>query len=103
MFTKFNQVGDEKLNEKSEDINQTKEQKMNNQISKGKWKEFKGKIREQWGDLSDDELEKTKGNMDQIAGKVQQKYVEVHLDEPSLVISIIYEVAEQLTNNVRIK
>ena len=37
---------------------------------------FKGKIREQWGDLSDDELEKTKGNMDQIAGKVQQKYGE---------------------------
>ena len=49
---------------------------MNNQISKGKWKEIKGKIREQWGDLSDDELERTKGNMDQIAGKIQQKYGE---------------------------
>ncbi len=47
---------------------------MNSQIAEGKWKVLKGKIQEQWGDLTDDELEKTKGNLDQIAGKIQTKY-----------------------------
>lgn len=49
---------------------------MNKQTSKGKWRELKGKIREQWGNISDDELEKTQGNIDQIAGKIQTKYGE---------------------------
>lgn len=53
---------------------------MENQIRKGKWREFKGQIREEWGRISDDELEKTKGNMDQIAGKIQQKYGETLKD-----------------------
>lgn len=47
---------------------------MNNQISEGKWKVLRGKIQEQWGDLTDNELEKTKGNIDQIAGQIQAKY-----------------------------
>lgn len=49
---------------------------MSEQISRGRWRELKGKIREQWGDISEDELEKTKGNIDQIAGKIQKKYGE---------------------------
>jgi len=49
---------------------------MNEQIYEGNWKELKGKIKEQWGKLTDDELEKTKGNFDQIYGKIQSKYGE---------------------------
>jgi uncharacterized protein YjbJ (UPF0337 family) len=29
---------------------------------KGKWKQLKGKAREQWGDLTDDDLDKVEGN-----------------------------------------
>ena len=47
---------------------------MNNQVAEGKWKVLKGKIRAEWGDLTEDELDKTKGNLDQIAGKIQTKY-----------------------------
>lgn len=53
---------------------------MNRQISDGQWRELKGKIKERWGNIAEDELEKTKGNIDQIAGKVQQQYGE-SLDE----------------------
>lgn len=49
---------------------------MNNQISEGKWKEIKGEIRKNWGEISLDELEKTRGNLDKIAGKIQKKYGE---------------------------
>lgn len=49
---------------------------MNNSISEGNWKEFKGKVRQNWGKVTDDELEQTKGNVDEIVGKIQAKYGE---------------------------
>jgi uncharacterized protein YjbJ (UPF0337 family) len=39
----------------------------------GKWKELKGQIREQWGELSDDELQRAKGDAEQLIGVIQQK------------------------------
>ena len=41
---------------------------------KGKWTQFKGKAREQWGDLTDDDLKKAKGNREQLAGLIQERY-----------------------------
>ncbi len=43
-------------------------------IMQGKWKEFTGKVKQQWGELTDDEVAQTQGNMDQLAGKIQQRY-----------------------------
>ncbi|MCB1310741.1 MAG: CsbD family protein [Sedimentitalea sp.] len=40
----------------------------------GKWKEFKGKVQERWGELTDDELDQAKGNREQVEGLIQQKY-----------------------------
>ena len=40
----------------------------------GKWKQFKGKAREQWGELTDKDVEEAKGNRDQLSGKVQERY-----------------------------
>ncbi|MFZ2170015.1 MAG: CsbD family protein [Methylococcaceae bacterium] len=40
----------------------------------GNWKQFKGKIKETWGDLTDDELEEIAGKRDVLLGKIQEKY-----------------------------
>lgn len=40
----------------------------------GKWTELKGKARENWGELTDDELDQAKGNREQMVGLIQQKY-----------------------------
>ncbi len=40
----------------------------------GKWKQFKGQFREQWGKLTDDDLEKIAGRRDRLAGLLQQRY-----------------------------
>ncbi len=40
---------------------------------KGTWKQFKGKIREKWGDVTDDELDRVQGRREQLAGYLQKK------------------------------
>jgi uncharacterized protein YjbJ (UPF0337 family) len=40
----------------------------------GNWKQFKGKAREQWGDLTDDDLDVVEGKRQQLSGKLQERY-----------------------------
>ncbi len=47
---------------------------MNTDIIKGKWKQLNGKIKAQWGDLTDDDLTIAEGNSEYLAGKVQERY-----------------------------
>lgn len=47
---------------------------MNENIAKGNWKQFKGKVKEQWGKLTDDDLDVIDGKRDQLVGKVQERF-----------------------------
>jgi uncharacterized protein YjbJ (UPF0337 family) len=47
---------------------------MNKDILEGKWKQLKGKIKEQWGDLTDDEIDKLEGRKDRLVGALQERY-----------------------------
>jgi len=40
----------------------------------GKWTEYKGKARQAWGDLTDDDLAEINGNREELAGKIQHRY-----------------------------
>lgn len=40
----------------------------------GNWKQFSGKVKEQWGHLTDDELAKINGQRDQLEGRIQERY-----------------------------
>jgi len=40
----------------------------------GNWKQFKGKVKEEWGRLTDDALDVIAGKREQLAGKVQEAY-----------------------------
>ncbi|MBI1868416.1 MAG: CsbD family protein [Methylocystis sp.] len=40
----------------------------------GNWKQFKGKIKEKWSNLTDDEIEKIEGKREQLEGKIQERY-----------------------------
>jgi uncharacterized protein YjbJ (UPF0337 family) len=50
------------------------EQHMNSDILKGKWKQFKGEIKENWGKLTDDDLDRIEGEYDQLVGRIQERY-----------------------------
>ena len=41
---------------------------------KGAWKELRGHVREQWGELTDDDIDVVAGQRDQLVGRVQQRY-----------------------------
>lgn len=41
---------------------------------KGEWNLIKGKIKEKWGKLTDDDLTEISGKRDQLLGKIQKKY-----------------------------
>ncbi len=41
---------------------------------RGKWKQSKGKVREKWGNLTDDDLEIIAGQREQFIGRVQERY-----------------------------
>jgi uncharacterized protein YjbJ (UPF0337 family) len=43
---------------------------------KGNWKQLKGRVREKWGLLTDDDLEQIAGQKDRLFGKIQEKYGE---------------------------
>ena len=47
---------------------------MNTDILMGKWKQLRGKAKEQWGKLTDDELDKAEGRFDRLSGLLQERY-----------------------------
>jgi uncharacterized protein YjbJ (UPF0337 family) len=47
---------------------------MNRDILKGQWKQLKGEVRRQWGQLTDDEIDRVEGNAEKLAGVLQERY-----------------------------
>jgi uncharacterized protein YjbJ (UPF0337 family) len=47
---------------------------MNKDITAGNFKQLKGKIKQQWGKLTDDEIDQMEGNAEILAGKLQERY-----------------------------
>lgn len=47
---------------------------MNWDIVQGNWKQFKGKVKAQWGNLSDDQIDVIAGKRIELAGRIQESY-----------------------------
>jgi uncharacterized protein YjbJ (UPF0337 family) len=46
----------------------------NRNVLQGKWKQIRGKVREQWAQIADHDLDKIMGKREQLVGLVQEKY-----------------------------
>ena len=46
---------------------------MNKDQVEGAWRQLKGKVKEKWGQLTDDELDEYEGKTEQLAGLIQQR------------------------------
>jgi uncharacterized protein YjbJ (UPF0337 family) len=40
----------------------------------GDWKQIKGKVQQQWGKLTDDDLDVIEGKRTELAGRIQERY-----------------------------
>ena len=47
---------------------------MDANILKGKWLQLKGSIREKWGQLTDDDVDKVGGSVERLVGTIQERY-----------------------------
>lgn len=46
---------------------------INKNTIEGNWKQLKGKVKEQWGKLTDDDLDVIAGKRDQLVGRLQER------------------------------
>ena len=47
---------------------------MNKDTFKGEWKQLKGNIKQQWAELTDDDLTHAEGSFDKLVGRIQECY-----------------------------
>jgi uncharacterized protein YjbJ (UPF0337 family) len=47
---------------------------MNRDILEGKWKQVRGQMKQWWGQLTDDDLDRVDGKRDKLVGLLQEKY-----------------------------
>ena len=47
---------------------------MNWDQMKGNWRVYKGRVKEKWGELTDDDLDRIDGKRDQLLGTLQNRY-----------------------------
>lgn len=47
---------------------------MNSDVIKGKWKQLSGRLKERWGNLTDDDLDVVEGHSEYLQGKLQERY-----------------------------
>ena len=47
---------------------------MNQDRIQGRWKQLKGKVKEQWGKLTEDDLDVIAGRRDQLLGRIQRRH-----------------------------
>jgi uncharacterized protein YjbJ (UPF0337 family) len=55
-------------------ISRPEEGDMNADQFKGKWIQFKGEVKKQWGEFTDDDLKQAEGDYDKFMGRVQERY-----------------------------
>jgi uncharacterized protein YjbJ (UPF0337 family) len=47
---------------------------MDANILKGKWMQIKGSVREKWGQLTDDDVDRVSGSAERLVGVIQERY-----------------------------
>ena len=47
---------------------------MNSDWMEGNWNVLKGKVKEKWGKLTDDDIDVIRGKRDQLIGAIQKRY-----------------------------
>jgi len=69
---------------------------VNQQTLEGNWNEIKGKLRQKWGQLTEDDLPQTQGQIDELIGTIQRKTGEGR----EAIENYLREVSEGMSSNL---
>ena len=47
---------------------------MSQDVFKGQWKQLSGRLKEWWGDLTDDDVKRIDGSQERLIGTLQERY-----------------------------
>ena len=47
---------------------------MNKDQTQGRWDRFTARVKQEWGELTDDEVKKAEGNKDELIARIREKY-----------------------------
>jgi uncharacterized protein YjbJ (UPF0337 family) len=51
---------------------------LNKDIMVGKWEQIKSRVKQRWGRINDDQLDRISGNYDELAGLIRERYGYTH-------------------------
>ena len=51
---------------------------LNKDIMVGKWEQIKSRVKQRWGRINDDQLNRISGNYDELAGLIRERYGYTH-------------------------
>jgi uncharacterized protein YjbJ (UPF0337 family) len=69
-------------------------------VLKGQWNQLKGRIRQQWGRLTDDDVAQIKGERDVLIGKIQEYYGRTRIEAESELAGWLSGQRDQSTTNL---
>jgi uncharacterized protein YjbJ (UPF0337 family) len=74
---------------------------MNFEQLEGKWKQYKGQVRENWAHLTDDDLQVIGGKRDKLIGRIQERYGIAKERAAEEVDEFMRTLQEQPSHNIR--
>jgi uncharacterized protein YjbJ (UPF0337 family) len=74
---------------------------VNEQVLSGKWNEISGKIREKWGQLTDDDMQTFHGNATQLVGLIQRKTGEARAEVEKFLETVVPSSYQRVAEQVR--
>src|SRR5689334_4596266 len=71
---------------------------MNKDVFQGQWNVLKGKVKEQWGKLTDDDIKEINGKREQLLGKIQKRYGYAKDKAETEINSFVEDLEEELAH-----
>jgi uncharacterized protein YjbJ (UPF0337 family) len=71
-------------------------------VLKGQWNQLKGRIRQQWGRLADDDVERIRGDRDVLIGKIQELYGRTRAEAEAEIAGWLSSQRDQTTSEGRL-
>jgi uncharacterized protein YjbJ (UPF0337 family) len=71
---------------------------MDNNIMKGKWNQVKGRVKQRWGELTDDDIARIDGSKDKLIGTLQERLGRTKDAATREVADFLHSVEQRLNN-----